>query len=308
MEAELIQWLKQRASKHERLSIGLGDDAAAITWPTPGRESVVTTDLLTEGVDFVMGEVDPRRIGRKALAVNLSDIAAMGAEPLAAFVSLALPSRGALELAQQLYEGMFPLAEQFNVSIAGGDTNTWDGRLVISVTLIGEVDARQVWRRDRAMAGDWILVTGDFGGSRLAKQFDFTPRLAVAKRLRSSGQVRAAIDVSDGLSLDLSRLAAASGCGARIDLDAIPISADARRMSQLDPDGPDPLTRALSDGEDFELILAVPPDEAARLLETQSLGTQPLDAPLTHIGELIARPGFFTTDGRELTPRGFLHG
>ncbi|MCA9223893.1 MAG: thiamine-monophosphate kinase [Planctomycetales bacterium] len=303
MEAELIQWLKQRASKHERLSIGLGDDAAAITWPTPGRESVVTTDLLTEGVDFLMGEVDPRRIGRKALAVNLSDIAAMGAEPLAAFVSLALPSRGALELAQQLYEGMFPLAEQFNVSIAGGDTNTWDGRLVISVTLIGEVDARQVWRRDRAMAGDWILVTGDFGGSRLAKQFDFTPRLAVAKRLRPSGQVRAAIDVSDGLSLDLSRLAAASGCGARIDLDAIPISADARRMSQLDPDGPDPLTRALSDGEDFELILAVPPDEAARLLETQ-----PLDAPLTHIGELIARPGLFTTDGRELTPRGFLHG
>src|SRR6201995_4885252 len=135
MELEFIQWLREHVPTSPGARLGLSDDAALVSLDDR-NEVVVTTDLLTDAVDFELGKHEPRRIGRQALAANLSDLAAMAAKPVAAFVSLALPRSGvanltALELAIQLYEGLLPLAAEYDVNIAGGDTNTYEGPLVL---------------------------------------------------------------------------------------------------------------------------------------------------------------------------------
>jgi thiamine-monophosphate kinase len=305
MEAEFLAWLRERLPAHPRLMLGIGDDAAILELSSR-RECVVTVDLLTEGVDFLLGEVSLERIGRKALAVNLSDLAAMAARPLAAVVALALPRSNALPTAVGLYQGLLALAEQYQVAIAGGDTNTWDGPLVISVTAIGELTDRGPLKRSGARPGDALIVTGELGGSISAKHLDFQPRVAEALLLADRYDLHAGMDISDGLSLDLSRLAAASGCGAAIETDRVPISLAARRLADSLADGMTPLEHALGDGEDFELLLATTPAEARRMI-----GEQPLDVPLTIIGQFVAEAGLWQIDaaGRRapLAPRGWQH-
>lgn len=305
MEHEFLAWLRDRLPPHPRVPLGFGDDAA-ILGARPGWRTVVTTDMLMDGVDFVVQEHDPRRIGRKALAVNLSDLAAMGALPLAAFVSLALPRQGGLELAKTLYEGLLALAAEYEILIAGGDTNTWDGPLVISVTALGEVEEGRELTRSGAKPGDAILVTGEFGGSICGKHFDFSPRIREARWLVENAKVQAAMDVSDGLSLDLSRLASASGCGAVLELGHIPVSPAAVILAAERVDGVTALEHALADGEDFELLLAVKPEEAQRLI-----ALQPFATPLTQIGTFVAEPGLWSRTGdgslQPLPPRGYEH-
>ncbi|MEX2026650.1 MAG: thiamine-phosphate kinase [Pirellulaceae bacterium] len=301
METQFIEWLRSQVRQHPRVPLGIGDDAAVLDLPS-GNQWVVTTDMMTDGVDFHVGQHEPTRIGRKSLAVNLSDLAAMGARPVACFVSVALPRQGAESLARGIYEGIFALARQFDTAIGGGDTNSWDGKLVINVTAVGEVEMGQAWKRSGARPGDQILVTGEFGGSILGKHFDFTPRVAEAQWLATNAEVKAAIDVSDGLSLDLSRICQESGCGAVLDLHSIPIAAAAANQ----PDKLTPLEHALGDGEDFELILAVASEEADRLL-----ALQPLGVPLTRIGQFVTEPGLWSqsADGTRapLAPRGYEH-
>ena len=302
MELDFIRWLRGRLPDDARLRVGPGDDAAVLD---VGRGLVVTTDMVTDGVDFHLERCDPRRAGRKALAVNLSDLAAMAAQPLAVVVSVALPRKGAAELARALVEGMIPLAQEFDVAFAGGDTNTWDGPLAISVTALGEVTEHGALLRSGAKPGDAIVVTGSFGGSILGKHFDFQPRIREALYLNANYRVRACIDVSDGLARDLSHMATASACGAVLDIEAVPI-ADAARELAVTSVGRTALDHALGDGEDFELLLAMSPEEAARVL-----ADQPLDAPLARVGEFIAEPGFWrrTSDGKSqpLEPTGFEH-
>jgi thiamine-monophosphate kinase len=305
METDFIRWLRDRLPPHPSLQVGLGDDAAILRL-ADRADTVVTTDLLTDGVDFRLAEIDPRRAGRKALAVNLSDLAAMAARPVAVVVSLALPQQGCIELAQQLYEGLLPLAQEYDVAVAGGDTNTWHGPLAISITAIGETTRRGPLRREGASSGDVLVVTGQFGGSILGKHLDFRPRVAEALLLNDRYELHAGIDVSDGLSLDLARLVAESGCGAEIDPDAVPVAPAAQELAN-DPRGnKSPLDHALGDGEDFELILAVPPAEASRLLSDQ-----PLDVPVTRIGRCTAEPGLWTRDPQgnrqTLPPTGWEH-
>ena len=146
MERDLIRWLRKRLPPHPLLRLGPGDDAAVLDMANVA-ECVVTVDMLTDHVDFELSKIDPRRAGRKALAANLSDLAAMAARPLAGVVALALPRQGAMELAVALYEGLLPLAEQYDLAIAGGDTNSWDGPLAISITLLGAVTERGPLRR-----------------------------------------------------------------------------------------------------------------------------------------------------------------
>ena len=302
MELSFVRWLRERAVSHPQVPLGIGDDAALVEI-SAGHVSVVTTDMLMDGVDFRLAEVSPRLVGRKSLAVNLSDIAAMGARPVAAFVSVSLPRAGGEPLARELYEGLFELAAEYETAIAGGDTNSWDGPLVINVTLIGEVQAERAWLRGGAKPGDKILVTGDFGGSILGKHLTFAPRLKAAAWLSEHAEIHAAMDVSDGLSLDLARLLTESRCGAEMDLDRVPISEAARQLAQNT--GKSPLEHALGDGEDFELILAVPPSEAERLL-----AIQPLDTRLTCIGEFVEEPGLWATSQggrRALAPQGYEH-
>jgi thiamine-monophosphate kinase len=287
------------------MRVGPGDDAAVLELARRGS-CVVTSDMLSDGVDFLLDRCDPRLVGRKALAVNLSDLAAMAARPVAAVVALMLPRAGALALAQKLYDGLLPLAAEFGVAIAGGDTNTWDGGLVLSVTAVGEVTEHGSWLRSGAQPGDEIIVTGRFGGSLLGRHLEFTPRLSEALVLNARYNIRAATDVSDGLSLDLSHIGEESGCGAVLEPGAVPIADDAYRLAEREGGRTSPLEHALSDGEDFELILAVPPDEARRLLLDQPLGV-----PLTRIGEFVAEPGLWISapNGARspLAPRGYRH-
>jgi thiamine-monophosphate kinase len=305
MEQQFIAWLRDRLPPHPLLLLGPGDDAAVLRMADVDA-CVITVDLLTDQVDFVLGEVDPRRVGRKALAVNLSDLAAMAARPLAAVLAVALPRKGGLELAVQLYEGLLPLAEQFDLAIAGGDTNSWDGPLVITATLLGQVTSRGPLRRRGAMAGDRMLVTGALGGSILGRQFDFEPRVNEALLLNDRYLLHAGMDISDGLAIDLARLIRESSVGAIVEVDRVPIHEDARRLAGQRGDGLTPLDHALGDGEDFELLLAAPPDAAQRML-----AEQPLPVPLTDIGQFTAEPGLWQRVGdgavRPLTPTGWEH-
>jgi thiamine-monophosphate kinase len=298
---------------HASLPLGIGDDAAVVS--LAGRSAVVvTTDLLSDGVDFRLGKDDPRLIGRKALAVNLSDLAAMAAQPIAAVIAIALPRAGigsltSLELAKQLYEGLLPLAAEFNVGLAGGDTNTHDGPLVISVTALGAVTDRGPLTRRGGQPSDHLLVTGTLGGSILHHHFNFTPRIREAILLHERYNLHAGMDLSDGLALDLSRLASECGCGAVIDTDRLPISTAARDLAGLESNdhvAEAALRHALGDGEDFELLLAAPPEVANAILRDQ-----PLDCPITRIGELIAEHGLFqqsaATMRMPLEPTGWQH-
>ncbi|HBO44557.1 MAG TPA: thiamine-monophosphate kinase [Planctomycetaceae bacterium] len=305
MEAELIAQLRRRIPAHPLLRLGPGDDAAVLRMADVD-ECVVTVDLLTDGVDFRLSDVDPRRVGHKSLAVNLSDLAAMAARPLAGVVALALPRRDGLRLALELYEGLLPLAERFSLAVAGGDTNSWDGPLVVSITLLGAVTERGPLRRGGARPGDHLLVTGSLGGSILGHHFDFMPRVDEALVLADRYELHAGIDISDGLSIDLAHLVEESGCGAVLDLDAVPVAEAARRLAEQQDDGRTALDHALSDGEDFELLLAAPPDVAERII-----AEQPLEVPISHIGHFTAEPGLWQTDKaagrRELVPRGWQH-
>jgi thiamine-monophosphate kinase len=304
MEFELIRRLRRRIGAHPRVAVGLGDDAAVLRL-AGGEQCVVTVDLLTDHVDFELAQVDPRRVGHKALAASLSDLAAMASPPLAGVVALALPRSGGLELAEAIYDGLLPLAQRYDLPIAGGDTNTWDGPLAISVTLLGRVTPRGPLLRSGAWVGDRIMVTGAFGGSILSRHLDFEPRLAEALALAERYRLHAGIDVSDGLSLDLGHMAEESGCGVLVDLAAIPVAEDARRLAERLADGSTPLDHALADGEDFELILAAPPEEAEKMLAERAV-----DVPLTVIGEVIAERGLWRREGggrRPLEPRGYQH-
>src|SRR3954447_7287815 len=313
MELEFIHWLREHVPPDARAPLGLRDDAAVLSL-AGNPNIVVTTDLLTDGVDFRVGTDDLRRIGRQALGANLSDLAAMAAKPLAAFISVAIPQTGAngktpLEMAIGLYEGLIPLAREYDIAIAGGDTNAYDGPLVISITAIGHPLNCGPLTRSGGHPGDWLLVTGTLGGSLLGHMFDFTPRVREAILLHHRYQLAAGIDISDGLALDAARLADASGCGGLIYMDCVPISPDAIELAKRE--GAEDreaaaLRHALGDGQDFELLFAVPPQTAQAILRDQ-----PVKCQLTHVGELISDPGLWQqySHGRRspLEPIGWKH-
>ena len=276
-EFALIDWIRQRSASHHRLEVGIGDDAAVIDWPEPQKQ-LVAVDMLVEGVHFDLDQATPEQVGRKALAVNLSDIAAMAGRPVAAVVSFALPRGRATELGQRLYEGLAQLADSLGVALAGGDTTVTDGPLVISVTVIGTPGNGGSVLRNGAQPGDRLLVTGCLGFSRQGHHLDFTPRLTEAAGLLGSGGLHAMIDISDGLAADLHHVLRASGVGAELQADRIPV----RDFSPSADDRRTPLDHAISDGEDFELLAAVAPDAAATLL-----AKPPCETRLSDIGVVV---------------------
>src|SRR5439155_25855168 len=158
-EFAYIDWLRRQTPADARLLVGPGDDCAVLRL-NPDVPALVTTDMLMDGTCFRLAEAGPRAVGRKALAVNLSDMAAMAGRPVAAVVSVALPREGGQHLAEGLYLGLRDLAQDFQTAIIGGDTNSWDGPLVISVTVLGEATGRGPGRRSGAQPGDWLLVSG----------------------------------------------------------------------------------------------------------------------------------------------------
>lgn len=299
-EFEYIRWLRRQTPHDPRVLIGPGDDAAALAWPSE-RVCLFTTDMLLDGSCFRLAEAGPRRVGRKAMAVNLSDIAAMAGRPVAAVVSVGLPRQGGRALAEELYAGIREMADRFATAVVGGDTNSWDGPLVISVALLGEAVPPGPVRRSGAKPGDYLLVTGPIGGSILGKHLDFTPRVHEALQLHQAAPLHAMIDVSDGLSADVYHLCEESGCGAMLWADSIPIADAARQMT----DDRTPLEHALADGEDFELVAAVAPEDARRLLRDQPIS----GITLVAVGECVEK-GFWIEEGgvrKPLEPTGYVH-
>lgn len=299
-EFAYIDWLRQRTPKDARVLIGPGDDTAAL-WLTPKAPCLVTTDMLLEGSCFRLAEAGPRAVGRKAMAVNLSDIAAMAGRPVAAVVSAGLPRTGGRALAEELYQGLREMADAFDTAIVGGDTNSWDGGLVLSVTILGEATERGPVRRSGARPGDWLFVTGSLGGSIIGKHLSFTPRVHEALRLHEFADLHAMIDISDGLAADLGHICTESSCGAVLRAESIPITECARNMT----DGRSALEHALSDGEDFELVFAVTPDDGRRLLAQQPIA----GITLIHVGECVADGFWLEEKGqrRMLESKGYVH-
>ncbi len=300
MEQSFVAWAKMRARRLPQVKLGIGDDAAIIA--TNASDIVVTTDSIMDGVHFRLQEAGPRRVGRKAVSVNLSDLAAMGAQPLAIFLSLCLPRNDAQTLAAEIYEGVCEQSEKFQVALAGGDTNCWDGPLVVHVTAVGKVVDDVIWTRSGAKIGDAVIVTGALGGSLLGKHLDFVPRFDLVEKIRTRVEIHGAMDISDGLSIDLLRMADASGCGAVLDLTQVPITPAAWKMAAGASD--QALAHALGDGEDFELILAVPAKEIDKLRGL--IGMQNVHV----VGEFISRTGLWSRHGsqyRQLPATGYVH-
>ncbi len=292
-EFEYIDWLRRQTPPAGRVAVGPGDDCAVLDW-SEGKPCLVTTDMLMEGRHFVLAEVGAHRVGRKAMAVNLSDIAAMAARPIAAVVDVALPKIGGRKLAEELYRGMREMADAFDTALVGGDTNSWDGPLVIAVTVLGEAAGRGPVTRSGARPGDWLMVTGPLGGSLRGKHLDFTPRIREALQLHALIELHAMIDISDGLAADVYHICDESHCGAVLIAEDIPVSKDAESLEQ-----------ALRDGEDFELAFAASPADGERLLRDQPVG----GIQLSRIGEFVAEGYWIEKNAlREpLEPRGWTH-
>ena len=285
-EFHFIDQVRRLTGPAPGVVLGIGDDAAAVTFES-GQPAVVTSDMLLEGVHFEFPQASPREVGRKAINVNLSDLAAMAARPRFIVVSICLP-RDQTDIAvdrsagQQLMEGILEATQAAGAAVIGGDTNAWDGPLIVSVTAIGEAHPKGLVSPTGARSGDWICVTGELGGSLSGKHLSFTPRITEAVFLHEAVSLSAMLDVSDGLVADLYHILEESHCGAVLNASTIPVSAAAAAGT----DDRTPLQRALGDGEDFELLFTLSASEAERLLKRQDL-----PVPVSHIGEIVSEPG-----------------
>jgi len=305
-EFDLIKQYFQRPGRRGRATLGIGDDCALLT-PTAGMQTAISSDMLVEGRHFFAGE-DAARLGHKALAVNLSDLAAMGARPVGFTLALALPAADRDWLAG-FAQGLFALADAHDIELIGGDTTK--GPLNICITVFGEVRPGQALRRGAAQAGDDLWISGTLGDARLAlagyrlelpQPLDVagmqaaaarlhtpTPRVALGVLLAEQGLAHAAIDISDGLVGDLGHILTSSAVGATLDVDALPAGAVLATRAPA-------LRRAYSaaGGDDYELCFTAPAaSRAAVLAAAESVAT-----PVTRVGSIDAQPGLRLVDAQ----------
>lgn len=290
------------------LLVGIGDDAAVLRRGAKKPLTVVTTDMLFEDVHFRLSWMDPYRLGWKAVAVNLSDVAAMGARPTFTFVSLALAAATSVAFVDELYRGMRDVCALHGAVIAGGDTNVSPRRLVLSVTQMGVVAKKALALRSRALPGDALIVTGSLGNAAaglallesrspecaeqiapeaVAAQLQPRPRVREARAAVGTGSVSAMMDLSDGLLGDLRKMCRASETGARVSAANVPVGEGAERAASADGSA-DAMHWALNGGEDYELLITAPLDRADAVCEAiAETGT-----PAAVIGEI--------TEGRDV--------
>jgi len=302
-EDNLIRRLKRLVPGRADVMAGIGDDCAVVrTGRCDPYDLLLKSDPVIEGVHFGP-DAKGAAIGHKALGRVLSDLAAMGGEPLWILVDLVSPPTASVAHMEAIYRGMARLARQYGAAIVGGDTSRGQV-LEIHVFAVGRVRRGASVLRSGARSGDVLYVTGALGGSRLGRHLRFEPRLVEGQWLRDSGVVTAMMDVSDGLATDLRRLVAVSGVGAVLEAGCIPVSGAARRMK----DQRSALEHALADGEDFELLFSVQRRKAASF---ESAWRKAFRLPCTRIGEMTSRPGIVELrDGKhceKLTLHGYEH-
>ena len=305
-ERALIARVTSRLEMPAWVRIGPGDDAAVLE-PERGMLDVVTTDALVEGVHFDRGFTPPDAIGHRALAVNLSDLAAMGARPRAAVLSLVLPAALPLAELDGMLDGLLGLADAHRVALVGGNIARSPGPLMLDLTLLGSVGRRRVLSRAGARPGDEVYVSGAVGGAAVGlrmlqesagatgesveRYLRPVPRVRVGMLLGRARAASACLDLSDGLAAGLRQLAEASGAGIVVEAEALPLTADVRAWHAAR--GADPVTAALGGGDDYELLFTVRPTHRGRLRAVRRDGR---DVPLTRIG--------IVTKQRELRLRG----
>jgi thiamine-monophosphate kinase len=282
--------------------IGAGDDVAVIEIE-PGRLQLATCDVQVAGEHFLPGRCDPRRLGRKVAAINLSDIAAAGGWPTHFLCSLVLPPETEVEFLDSLYDGLVEEATKWQADLVGGNISRGK-QMVIELTLLGEAAKSDLLRRDGARAGEQVAVTGRLGsaaaglalsrrpesrvtptvGNEVLAAFETpTPRLAESRVLVETGGVGATIDVSDGLAADLGHLYRASGVGVHIEAAKLPVARATREVARSQ--GVDPLGWVLGGGEDYELLFTAPPARMEVLIESVVSQT---GTPVTVIGEVVS--------------------
>jgi thiamine-monophosphate kinase len=325
-EHALIERLGRLVRKTpSHVPVGIGDDAAIVE-PDRGALLAVSADALVEGVHFRRSWSPPRSIGHKALAVALSDLAAMGAAPRASLLSLALPEGFPVAEFDELLEGFATLADSSRAALIGGNIARSPGPIVIDVTVLGSVKRRRWLERGGGQAGDELYVTGDLGaaaaGLAMLEAADSSgereaseracidryerpvPRLRMGQVVGRNRAAAAAIDLSDGLADGARQMAQASRTGVVLEADAIPLNEGARRWASRS--GADALALALSGGEDYELLFAVRPRRGRAFLAAARQAGHP---PVTKIGRLTREPGAWLDRAGQLQPlpAGFEH-
>lgn len=306
-EFGIIRMIADKTAPGDRVIIGIGDDAAALRFKD-GSVILTTSDMLVEGIHFDLSLTDPFRLGRKSLAVNLSDIAAMGGKPLSFLLSLAIPASCTVEFLDELTSGMLSLAGEYGVTLVGGDTCASPRGLVISVTAFGEQVFDRIVKRCGAMAGDLVFVTGTLGDSALGlellrrgetegplidRHLDPRPRVHQGRALAEAGLPTSMIDISDGLAADMGHITDGSSVGVNLYLEKIPLSRSYRERHELMSE--DVYRMALTGGEDYELLFTAPSSRKGAILSLFS----DLDTPVTEIGSIIPDTGvrFLSQDG-----------
>jgi thiamine-monophosphate kinase len=326
-EFALIARIQSRLQDAEGPHIvrSLGDDCAVLR-PSAGMELLLTTDTQEEGVHFRREWATPEDIGWRCLAVNVSDIAAMGGEPLGAVVALSLPAALEVGFVDAFYDGMQALAMRYDCPVIGGNITRRADNLAVTITVLGEVPSGQSVYRSGARIGDEIWVTGDLGGAKaglealchpdavaglgttgvLARYRRPSPRLREAQYLRQYAVLHSLLDISDGLSSDLRHICEASGVGARLDAACIPVAEEVRQVAAALQ--ADPLTFALHGGEDFELCISAPPK---CIVDVRDRFERQFGCPLVRVGTIQTGNGVTLTfpDGTQqpLQARGYDH-
>jgi thiamine-monophosphate kinase len=306
-EFELIARLTKSLPSNESVVAGAGDDCAVLDLGVPDKLILFKTDAVVEGVHF-RAETPPEKIGRKALARCLSDIAAMAGTPTAALVTIALPEKFDAEFVAKIYGGLNALAEKSGVAVVGGETTTNPGRILISIALLGTVPRGKQILRSGAKAGDAIFVTGELGGSLAEKHLEFEPRLAEARWLAEHFSIHAMLDLSDGLAGDLRHVLNASKAGAEILKPAVPVSRAAKLRAKAGSTAKPAFAAALTDGEDFELLFTVASRDAVKLMDAWK--TQFPKLKLSCIGKIVAGDGILIRDrhgSHKLNAHGYVH-
>jgi len=306
-EFELIAKLTKSLPTNENVAIGAGDDCAVLDLGVPDKLILFKTDAVVEEFHFTR-ETPPEKIGRKAVARCLSDIAAMAGTPVAALVTIALPENFEPDFVKKIYDGLNALAEKSGVAIVGGETTTNPGRILISIALLGTVARGKQILRSGAKVGDAIFVTGELGGSLAEKHLEFEPRLVEARWLAEKFSIHSMIDLSDGLAGDLRRILKAGNIGAELLKSAIPVSREAKLAARKSSSAKPALAAALTDGEDFELLFTVAGKDAVKLLDAWKKEFPKLK--LSCVGKIVPGDGILIRDksgSHKLNAHGYVH-
>lgn len=281
-EGDVIEYIRKKQNRNAGVIVGIGDDAAVIKSPGPGRQSVVACDVVVEKTHFTRKQGTPEQWGRKSVCVNVSDFAAMGADPQYLILGIGLPKDINWTMTRQILDGILQACKDFGITVIGGDTVRSE-LISISVTLIGKAGRDKAVTRSGMRKGDVLFISGPLGNSyRSQHHLNFNPRISESEYLLKHYDVHAMIDISDGLAKDLQTLTAASGIGASVRLTAIPLREGAS------------IRNALYDGEDFELLFALSEADAVKLLSTKKPGRKQFDFyPIGTVGVKGGRINWF---------------